>query len=408
MTHNYHFPIIHKINYPAAEQWGIVKSIERPKGRGLVCLRQDRTLVRLWRIEKISFLEESPAGYKMEQQDINPVNDQQYQDNILMGVSRTFALTIPQLPPDLSRVVGNGYLLCRIVDTVEDEPALTPDQKRHFSQEFVRVVAGNASAYEFSNSLFSALSSSTTDEEKDLIKNVPAVIRITRSFSGIQQAALLRCVQIMAEGMADFQQNGSPFGLKDMEEMDRYCYHVAGVVGEMLTTLFCDYSPRIARKQSQLESLAVSFGQALQMTNILKDIWDDRARGACWLPQDIFLKSGFNLKDLSSSDYDPAFGEGIAGLLSISYVHLKNALSYILLIPRNEQGIRRFCLWALGMAILTLRRINRYRNFSESRHVKISRRNVKATIFTCNITAFSNLSLRMLFYFLTRSLLKSQ
>jgi len=36
-----------EINYPAAEQRGIVKSIERPKGRGLVCLRQDRTLVRL-------------------------------------------------------------------------------------------------------------------------------------------------------------------------------------------------------------------------------------------------------------------------------------------------------------------------------------------------------------------------
>ncbi|HOP46620.1 MAG TPA: hypothetical protein PK874_03060 [Desulfobacteraceae bacterium] len=35
------------MNYPAAEQRGILKSIERPKGRGLVCLRQDRTLVRL-------------------------------------------------------------------------------------------------------------------------------------------------------------------------------------------------------------------------------------------------------------------------------------------------------------------------------------------------------------------------
>ncbi|HPJ67244.1 MAG TPA: hypothetical protein PLQ82_02790 [Desulfobacteraceae bacterium] len=39
------------MNYPAAEQRGILKNIERPKGRGLVCLRQDQTLVRLWRIE---------------------------------------------------------------------------------------------------------------------------------------------------------------------------------------------------------------------------------------------------------------------------------------------------------------------------------------------------------------------
>ncbi|HPJ66542.1 MAG TPA: hypothetical protein PLS62_02030 [Desulfobacteraceae bacterium] len=49
------------MNYPAAEQRGILKSIERPKERGLVCLRQDRPLVRLWRID--SFVK-SPSRLK--------------------------------------------------------------------------------------------------------------------------------------------------------------------------------------------------------------------------------------------------------------------------------------------------------------------------------------------------------
>ena len=35
------------------------------------------------------------------------------------------------------------------------------------------------------------------------------------------------------------------------------------------------------------------------MTNILKDVWDDRDRGACWLPQDVFLAAGFDLRSLS-------------------------------------------------------------------------------------------------------------
>ena len=56
----------------------------------------------------------------------------------------------------------------------------------------------------------------------------------------------------------------------------------------MLTELFCDYSAEIDRHRKKLLQLAVSFGQGLQMTNILKDIWDDRARGACWLPRDVF------------------------------------------------------------------------------------------------------------------------
>ena len=47
--------------------------------------------------------------------------------------------------------------------------------------------------------------------------------------------------------------------------------------------------------------LAVSFGQGLQMTNILKDIWDDRERGACWLPRDAFEQRARRLANLSTA-----------------------------------------------------------------------------------------------------------
>ena len=49
---------------------------------------------------------------------------------LLEGVSRTFALTIPQLPAVLAPVVANAYLLCRIQDTIEDEPTLDVASKR--------------------------------------------------------------------------------------------------------------------------------------------------------------------------------------------------------------------------------------------------------------------------------------
>ena len=332
------------------------------------------------------------------------LTDEAYQSHILQGVSRTFALTIPQLPPDLCQVVSNGYLLCRIADTIEDEPQLTPTQKRFFSQQFIQVVAGEFAAETFSQALFPWLSENTLAAERELIINTPRVIRLTHRFKASQRTALYRCVQIMAEGMAHFQQNHTVAGLKNLEEMNRYCYCVAGVVGEMLTELFCDYSPYIAQNQVTLQALAVSFGQALQMTNILKDIWEDRQRGACWLPQEIFTQVGFDLRNLSPTNYDPAFGEGLAELIRITRTHLHHALSYILLIPSHEVGIRRFCLWALGMAILTLRRINQRRDFSQGQQVKISRRSVKATILVSNLFTRSDTSLRALFYLLTRGL----
>jgi farnesyl-diphosphate farnesyltransferase len=330
--------------------------------------------------------------------------EQAYQSEILQGVSRTFALTIPQLPPPLRTIVENGYLLCRIADTIEDEPTLTPSQKAEFSQLFIHVVEGKDSSEKFSKQLFPLLSEVVLHSEKNLIANAPTVLRLTHSFSPSQQAALSRCVRIMAEGMTIFQQNNTVHGLKNLAEMNRYCYYVAGVVGEMLTQLFCEYSPDIAKNQVKLEKLATSFGQGLQMTNILKDIWSDLRRGACWLPQDIFKENGFDLKDLSPEHHDSAFNEGLMDLLGIAHFHLYQALHYILLIPSHEQGIRRFCLWALGMAVLTLRRIHQRLDFSDSQQVKISRLSVKATVMVTNIAAHSDVSLRFLFYLFTRKL----
>ena len=330
--------------------------------------------------------------------------DLDYQDHILQDVSRTFALTIPQLPDGLARVVGNAYLLCRIADTIEDDPSLDADAKRRFSEAFVRVIDGEMPAESFAAELHPLLSVSMLDAERDLIHRTDRVIRITHGFSERQRAALSRCVRIMSRGMADFQQNKTLDGLTDMAHMDRYCYYVAGVVGEMLTELFCDYSPAMDAQRAELRKLAVSFGQGLQMTNILKDVWEDRARGACWLPRDVFERVGFDLSRLAEDYERDRFALGLAELIGIARLHLQNALGYTLLVPRNEVGIRRFLLWALGMAVLTLRKVHANRHFTSGREVKISRRSVRAVVLVSNLSVGSDAILKLLFDGFTRSL----
>ncbi len=323
--------------------------------------------------------------------------DDQLQNHLLKGVSRTFALTIPQLPKPLTGVVSNAYLLCRIIDTIEDEATLSPDQKRDFCQQFVDVVAGSMPSKLFSTRLAAQLSEHTIPAEHELIRDTPRVIAITHGLNQEQHTALQRCVELMAQGMVEFQLNNDSSGLKDLAQMDRYCYYVAGVVGEMLTRLFCDYSAEIDQNKETLMKLSVSFGQGLQMTNILKDIWDDQRRGACWLPQDIFAATGFNLKELASGQYQDSFGQGLGQLIGIAHHHLENALAYTLLIPKHETGMRNFCLWAIGMAVLTLRKLNKHRDFSSSQQVKISRRSVKATMAISRLTATHNSLLKSLF-----------
>ncbi len=336
--------------------------------------------------------------------DTSLLSDDAYQDYILEGVSRTFALTIPQLPPALYRCVGNAYLLCRIADTIEDDPDLAAAAKTEFSEKFISVVAGSAQAEPFARALLAVLSARAADGERDLIRNLPRVMRITRGQSPAAQRAILRCVKIMATGMGRFQRQRESLGLIDMAELDCYCYHVAGVVGEMLTELYGEVVPGVRARRDAMLPLAVSFGQGLQMTNILKDIWTDLARGACWLPRSLLQKHGVVLHEAAGRPRDAHFGAALGELIGIAHGHLRNALRYTLMIPPQERGLRRFCLWALGMAILTLRKINHRRNFRRASEARISRTGVRAVIALTSVAAGHDRLLHALFRIATRGL----
>jgi farnesyl-diphosphate farnesyltransferase len=165
----------------------------------------------------------------------------------------------------------------------------------------------------------------------------------------------------------------------------------------MLTDLFCDYSAEIAQRRAALHDLAASFAQGLQMTNILKDVWEDRSRGACWLPQEVFTRYGVDLGQLSSEPYDPRFGAAMQELIGVAHAHLRNALAFTLLIPGKEAGIRRFCLWAIGLAVLTLRKIERHPRFTAGAQVKISHSAVALTRMFTNLAVRNDRMLRLLF-----------
>jgi farnesyl-diphosphate farnesyltransferase len=324
-------------------------------------------------------------------------SDEVYQDQILPHVSRTFALTIPQLPPALSIPVTSAYLLCRIADTIEDEPALSAAETLAFLQRFSAVVGGNGDPEALARDLEHRLSDRTLPTERDLVSNMDRVVRVTARLGAEQHAAIRRCVELMCYGMPRFQFNASVKGLPRSSDLDDYCYYVAGVVGEMLTELFCDYSVEIARRRANLSALAASFAQGLQMTNILKDIWEDRSRGACWLPQDVFSRHGVDLANISSDSDDPRFRAGIVELVAVAHAHLRNALDYTLLIPGKEKGIRRFCLWAIGLAVLTLRKIAHNPGFSAGAQVKVTRTAVSMTMLMTNTFISNDWVLRRLF-----------
>lgn len=314
----------------------------------------------------------------------NPSTDLAYQKAILSSVSRTFALTIPLLPSIIEKVVGNTYLLCRIVDTIEDAAELNPHTKQKLSQLFLDAVLGKIPVEFFVEPCLEALNHYGNQDELDLIAHTPTVLKILHTCSEDDRAAVSHCVSIMSEGMSYFHGKQTQAGLQNLQEFEKYCYSVAGVVGELLTTIFSNYSAEFANRIKGHEELAIAFGQALQMTNILKDSPEDRARGVSWKP----------------------VGMSQEQLLKIAYQKLQDSLNYILLIPKKELGIRRFCFLAFGLAVMTLSKIAKQKEFSDKAEVKLSRNTVMVFYAFTKFAVKSDALMQMFFNTFSRALAK--
>ena len=309
-------------------------------------------------------------------------HDELYQRSILESVSRTFALTIPLLPNGLEKVVGNTYLLCRIVDTIEDATCVDPTTKQELSTLFIKTVLDHSLSEQFVRECLIALINHPNHNEKDLIENIPRVLRVLQSCDERQRHAVAKCVQIMSEGMSYFHIRQNQIGLEDLQEFEKYCYVVAGVVGEMLTTLFALHSPAFAKAISGKESLAIAFGQALQMTNILKDSPEDQLRGVSWKPK----------------------GLGQTDLLVIAHQKLEDSLRYICCIPKSEPGIRQFCFLAFGLAVMTLKQIAQRQTLQGGAEVKLTRGQVSRFYIFAKLAVRSDFLMGLFFRLQARAL----
>lgn len=86
------------------------------------------------------------------------------------------------------------------------------------------------------------------------------------------------------------------------EELQRYCYHVASVVGLVCLEIFT-YTDQKAR------DYAVSLGTAMQLTNILRDVAEDAGRGRIYIPQEDLHKFNYTEKELLAGTLNDSFVE---------------------------------------------------------------------------------------------------
>ncbi len=84
------------------------------------------------------------------------------------------------------------------------------------------------------------------------------------------------------------------------EQLEQYCYRVASVVGLLSIEIFGHTSPAC-------RDYAIHLGQALQLTNILRDVGNDAARGRIYLPLAELKRHQVTEAEILSGEFSPRF-----------------------------------------------------------------------------------------------------
>ncbi len=296
----------------------------------------------------------------------SPKNEQFIQEYI-PRVSRTFALTIKFLPRGFRDSVYTSYLLCRVADTLEDSPHLEPDEKKRRLTDLENILLNAGEGQGLNQNKIASLYDSIKPEHGDdhrLLYESARLFEILESLPASHKKIIYRWVAEMAGGMARYSQMIDPGGgkivaLENVEQWDNYCYYVAGTVGNMLTDLFIEQYRFDDTVAGKLRKLGKSFGLGLQKVNVIKDVPDDRERNVCYLPEDILIKHGLSPASLANEGSKNNIENAVAELARLTVVHFDDALDYFARFPRHLKGVRMFLIVPVYLAVETISLINK-------------------------------------------------
>jgi phytoene synthase len=117
------------------------------------------------------------------------------------------------------------------------------------------------------------------------------------------------------------------------DDLKLYCYRVAGTVGLMTQGVMGvdrAYTTAPWSDRPDTSDAAVALGIANQLTNILRDVGEDRGRGRIYLPQEDLQRFGYSEEDLLAGRMNDAWRQLMA-------FQLERARDWF---ARSEAGVR--------------------------------------------------------------------
>ena len=189
---------------------------------------------------------------------------------VMQNVARTFSLAARLLPATVRDDVVLLYLVLRTLDDLVDEQS--PDADAAVAAVETWLVTDETSTRE------------------------TVILADLSQRYGLPRPALVAFLQGMRDDLAtpDIQTEG---------DLDVYCYRVAGCVGELMASILGVWD-------DTAWNAARALGNAMQRTNILRDVDEDLANGRIYLAADTLAR--FGITDLATQDRTELYRDQIA------------------------------------------------------------------------------------------------
>jgi farnesyl-diphosphate farnesyltransferase len=313
---------------------------------------------------------------------------------LLASVSRSFYLTIRILPKTLRAPIGLAYLLARASDTIADSADAPADVRlRHLA-------AFDAMIREASCDGLADLQGEISPAhagERELIAKLDRCLTWLDSLATADRveiaAVMAKIIRGQTLDLERFAAGDRIVALPSAAELDEYTYLVAGCVGEFWTRICTQHLPRYASLDlDAMCCLGRSYGQGLQLVNILRDTPADLRAGRCYLPADELRAAGTAPESLLREP--TAARLVLARWLGKARAHLDDGFRYLEAVRPARLRAGCFLPWYLGRE--TLRLLEAQSPLESASKIKVAHATVRAALWRSLPVAFSNRALARL------------
>ena len=191
--------------------------------------------------------------------------------------AKTFYLGTLLLPYEKRKAIWAIYVWCRRTDELMDSPEALKKSEEELSDSL-------NSWEENTKNIFKGIVKTELDAVLvDTLEKYPQTIEPYLDMIAGQRMDLTK------------------FRYKNFDELKLYCYRVAGTVGLMTQNVMgidAFYEAASWIEVPDISEAAIALGIANQLTNILRDVGEDRQRGRIYLPQDEIKQFGYSEEEL--------------------------------------------------------------------------------------------------------------